>query len=107
METSTSLSDVMAVFTTQNSIIENSSSPSSSLEASFSPFNCTQDELGVVRNRTEWSIICNQTLPEAQCRPQEYYSYNYSLIGTLFQSIIFLIGVLGNILVCTVVVNAW
>lgn len=70
-----------------------------------SNFNCTPEELPSVLNRTEWSLVCNQTLPEHQCRPQEYYSANYSLIGTLFQSIIFVIGVLGNILVCTVVIK--
>ena len=70
-----------------------------------STFNCSADELTHVPNRTEWSISCNQTLPEQKCRPQEYYSSNYSLIGTLFQIIVFLIGVIGNILVCTVVVK--
>ena len=39
----------------------------------------------------------------ARCRHPEYYSFNYAVVGTLFQSIIFVIGVLGNVLVCTVV----
>ena len=64
-------------------------------------YNCTRNELHAVENKTEWSIVCNQTL----CRPQEYYTANYSFIGTLFQSIVFLVGVLGNILVCTVVIK--
>ena len=38
-----------------------------------------------------------------RCKDPEYYSRNYAIIGTLFQSIIFMIGVLGNVLVCTVV----
>lgn len=42
-------------------------------------------------------------LPEIKCKAQEYYSFNYAVVGTLFQSIIFVVGVLGNILVCTVV----
>ena len=58
-------------------------------------FNCTGEELSKNSvNLTEWSLLCNCSI-----RPQEYYSANYSLIGTLFQSIIFLVGVLGNILV--------
>ncbi len=37
------------------------------------------------------------------CKQQEYYSFNYAVVGTLFQSIIFVVGVLGNALVCLVV----
>ena len=36
-------------------------------------FNCTRNELHSVENKTEWSIVCNQTL----CRPQEYYTANF------------------------------
>lgn len=32
-----------------------------------------------------------------------YYSYNYRLIGTFFNSIIFIVGVLGNMMVVAVV----
>jgi hypothetical protein len=39
----------------------------------------------------------------APCRHPEYYSFNYAVVGTLFQTIIFVIGVLGNLLVCAVV----
>jgi hypothetical protein len=78
-------------------------------EGNFSSgdYNCSREELASTFgiNRTEWSWNCNITLPEYECRPQEYYSPNYSLIGTLFQSIVFIVGVLGNILVCTVVVK--
>ena len=35
--------------------------------------------------------------------PQEYYHTHYAMIGTFFQSIIFLTGILGNVLVCAVV----
>ena len=39
-----------------------------------------------------------------QCNPnQEYFSWSYALVGTLFQSIILVVGVLGNVLTCTVV----
>ena len=88
-----------------NSSLWISDNPVPSSNALFPTYNCTQEELPLVQNRTEWSLACNITLPEATCRPQEYYSRNYSLIGTLFQSIIFLVGVMGNILVCTVVVK--
>ena len=37
------------------------------------------------------------------CRPQEFFSRNYAVVGSLFQSIIFIIGVLGNVMVCAVV----
>ena len=40
---------------------------------------------------------------DPRCKHPEYYSFNYAVVGTLFQSIIFVIGVLGNVLVCTVV----
>ena len=40
----------------------------------------------------------------SQCNPnQEYFSWSYALVGTLFQSIILVVGVLGNVLTCTVV----
>ena len=40
---------------------------------------------------------------KSKCHNQEYYKFSYALIGTLFQSIIFVAGVLGNVLVCAVV----
>ena len=59
-------------------------------------YNCTQEELAspaIVSNRTEWSIVCNQTLPEDQCRPQaslvvinSVVNFIYSKIGLLFWS---------------------
>ena len=76
---------------------------SSSLFGSME-YNCSKEELPSVENRSEWSIICNRSLPQA-CSAQEYYTAEYALIGTLFQTIIFFVGVLGNILVCTVVVK--
>ena len=48
-------------------------------------------------------LINATIIPQEQCHPQEYYSTNYAIVGTLFQSIIFLVGVLGNVLVCVVV----
>ena len=72
-------------------------------------YNCSAEELPSVENRSEWSIICNRSLLDrdeaASCSAQEYYTAEYALIGTLFQTIIFFVGVLGNILVCTVVVK--
>ena len=65
-------------------------------------FNCTPDERHLLENKTEWNIFCNQTV---RCRPQEYYTTNYGFVGPLFQTIVFLVGVVGNILVCTVVVK--
>lgn len=47
------------------------------------------------------AVPTNGSMPH--CKPQEYYSPNYAIVGTLFQSIIFIIGVLGNVLVCAVV----
>jgi hypothetical protein len=49
------------------------------------------------------SIESNITVT-AGCNPnQEYFSWSYALVGTLFQSIILVVGVLGNVLTCTVV----
>ena len=39
------------------------------------------------------------------CGSQEYYRNDFKTIGTLFQTFIFLVGVIGNILVCTVVIK--
>ena len=82
---------------------------SSSLFGMSIEYNCSKEELPSVENRSEWSIICNRSLLDrdeaASCSAQEYYTAEYALIGTLFQTIIFFVGVLGNILVCTVVVK--
>ena len=50
-------------------------------------------------------LLSTTTTPAApeQCARPEYYSTNYAVVGTLFQSIIFVVGVLGNVLVCAVV----
>ena len=81
----------------------------SSIGMSAMEYNCSAEELPSVENRSEWSIICNRSLLDrdeaASCSAQEYYTAEYALIGTLFQTIIFLVGVFGNILVCTVVVK--
>merc|ERR1712038_1314858 len=50
------------------------------------------------------TYIENTINSTSQCNPnQEYFSWSYALVGTLFQSIILVVGVLGNILTCTVV----
>uniref|UniRef100_T1IRY8 Thyrotropin-releasing hormone receptor n=1 Tax=Strigamia maritima TaxID=126957 RepID=T1IRY8_STRMM len=48
-------------------------------------------------------LLANITLRLDRHHYPEYYSYQYRLIGTLFQSIIFVVGVLGNVLVVLVV----
>ena len=52
-------------------IMKNTSSIITTFDDALS-YNCTQEELAspIVSNRTEWSLVCNQTLPEDQCRPQ-------------------------------------
>ena len=72
------------------------------------PYNCTQEYCTLpTRNLTEWSITCNVSIPKVylNCKPQEYYKTEFATVGTLFLSIVLLVGVLGNILVCTVVVK--
>ena len=50
------------------------------------------------------TYIENTINNSSQCNPnQEYFSWSYALVGTLFQSIILVVGVLGNVLTCTVV----
>lgn len=49
------------------------------------------------------ALIPTFLLIQVPCKPQEWFSFNYALVGTLFQSVIFIIGVLGNVLVCVVV----
>ncbi len=49
-------------------------------------YNCTQAEIGRPDiDEALWVRFCNYTIPK--CKPQEYYSQNYRLIGTFFQSI--------------------
>ena len=67
---------------------------------SIQPLNNTNCSL-FNGNATYIENIINST---SQCNPnQEYFSWSYALVGTLFQSIILVVGVLGNILTCTVV----
>ena len=49
-------------------------------------------------NLTEWLQRCDCSVPES-------WTQEYAAVGTLFQGIIFLVGVLGNVLVCTVVIK--
>jgi thyrotropin-releasing hormone receptor len=45
----------------------------------------------------------NSTGLQEEIEDPSYYSYNYRTVGTLFQGLILLIGVLGNLLVVLVV----
>lgn len=45
----------------------------------------------------------NCTFNATELYDPEYYSYTYRIIGTLFQGIIFLVGLVGNALVVLVV----
>ena len=63
--------------------------------------NCSmshEDDWLKLPNISEYSLKC-------ECGPQEYYKTGYATVGTLFQGVIFFVGVLGNILVCTVVIK--
>lgn len=53
---------------------------------------------------TDYICICAKELYRMKCKESPaYYSYIYRIIGTLFQGIIFVIGVIGNIMVVIVV----
>ena len=70
------------------------------LLVSIHPLNNTNCSL-FNGNTTYLADTINNT---SQCNPnQEYFSWSYALVGTLFQSIILVVGVLGNVLTCTVV----
>lgn len=45
----------------------------------------------------------NVTDSNITCGKQEFFSSTYAIVGTSVQGIIFLVGVLGNVLVCCVV----
>jgi thyrotropin-releasing hormone receptor len=57
--------------------------------------NCSHDEA--------MTGVCNVTLEEDECVDAEYYAFSYSMVGTVLQSAIFVVGVVGNVLVCSVV----
>nr|XP_040569642.1 thyrotropin-releasing hormone receptor-like [Lepeophtheirus salmonis] len=54
-------------------------------------------------NKSRPCDVSDKNTTEVTCKDQEYYSFSYALVGTLFQSIIFIVGVAGNGLVCAVV----
>ncbi len=66
-------------------------------------FNLSSTVSPACLNDTEDNCTSAAGPPVEQCRHPEYYSFNYVVVGTFFQSIIFVIGVLGNLLVCAVV----
>ena len=51
------------------------------------------------------NITSGSLTQQFRCYTQEYYRGDFKAIGTLFQTFIFLVGVIGNILVCTVVIK--
>ena len=70
--------------------------------------NCTGR---IFQNKATKSIMLdigndNTSSQQESCAGQEYYHTQYAIVGTFFQTIIFLTGVLGNILVCAVVYRA-
>ncbi|CAL4159003.1 unnamed protein product, partial [Meganyctiphanes norvegica] len=77
------------------------------LEEDYSVLNCSSLEHIVHVNCTSNFLCqCLQDYYRENCpiiHEPEYYSYVYRVIGTVFQSIIFLIGVVGNVMVVIVV----
>ena len=92
---------------------------------SFSIFNFDVDVgVGVGSNVTSFVVDCGNATADPDtgicplessgtddvvavsnltCGKQEYFSSTYAVVGTSVQGIIFLVGVLGNVLVCCVV----
>ena len=76
-------------------------------------FDCGNYTFDVASGNTTWqqNDSCNETataddqniISNMTCGKQEYFSSTYALVGTSVQGIIFLVGVLGNVLVCCVV----
>ncbi|KAG1658893.1 Thyrotropin-releasing hormone receptor [Nymphon striatum] len=54
-------------------------------------------------NSTNSSLSCNDTSNGTNLLDLQYYSHTYRLIGTLFLLPIFIVGVVGNVMVVTVV----
>ncbi|KAB7495716.1 Thyrotropin-releasing hormone receptor [Armadillidium nasatum] len=72
--------------------------------------NCSElHQFGVINcSHTDYLCICAQELYIRACYAflksnPEYFSYIYRIIGTFFQGIIFVIGVIGNVMVVIVV----
>ncbi|XP_022244874.1 thyrotropin-releasing hormone receptor-like [Limulus polyphemus] len=61
------------------------------------------DLFNVTDKNTSLSLDEQKLLASSTYLDPSYYSPNYQIIGTFFQSIIFLVGVLGNIMVVIVV----
>ena len=64
------------------------------------------DSNGTITADTDTDFANGSLQSKQQCRGQEYYHTQYAIVGTFFQTIIFLTGVLGNVLVCAVVYRA-
>ena len=86
-------------FEVANETAEGSDYDNDTMYASILPLNNSNCPL-FDENRTI-QLPIDATCPRNPV--QEYFSWNYALVGTLFQSIIFVVGVLGNVLTCTVV----
>ena len=99
----TNFKEVMAqypgCFEVANETVEGSEYDNSTMYATILPLNNSNCPL-FDENKT-MQLPINVTCPRNPV--QEYFSWNYALVGTLFQSIIFVVGVLGNVLTCTVV----
>ena len=74
-----------------------------------SSLDCGNFTFDIASGNTTWqNDSCIETASADQhnnmtCGKQEYFSTTYALVGTSVQGIIFLVGVLGNVLVCCVV----
>ncbi|XP_042858366.1 thyrotropin-releasing hormone receptor-like [Penaeus japonicus] len=75
-----------------------------SSEDEESLMRCSYDASRINCSETDYLCLCAKEIYRDYClgRP-EYYSYIYRIIGTLFQGIIFIIGVIGNAMVVIVV----
>ncbi|KAG7170236.1 Thyrotropin-releasing hormone receptor-like 2 [Homarus americanus] len=73
-------------------------------EANFMNCSYLQHIVNINCSSTDYLCRCAQDVYRQYCfgTPQ-YYSYIYRIIGTLFQGIIFIIGVIGNVMVVIVV----
>ena len=99
-EMMSSLSDCFEILNQTDTVNEEYTGNSSSVYVSIQPLNNLNCSL--YNETTSIESITNDTSPKCS-DTQEYFSWSYALVGTLFQSIILVVGVLGNVLTCTVV----
>ena len=99
-EMMSSLSDCFEISNQTGTVNDDYTGNSSSVYVSIQPLNNLNCSL--YNETTSIESITNDTSPKCS-DTQEYFSWSYALVGTLFQSIILVVGVLGNVLTCTVV----